>query len=60
MQDSFYCYSYRMHLFLKSMRFRYVSVGVNKNSGQRYWVYEKSPKLDNAIGTYNSLKHSFI
>lgn len=55
----FYCYSNNMNNFLKSMRFRYVSSDVNKNTNKRYWTYEKSPNLDSAIELYNSIKYKF-
>lgn len=57
--ENFYCYSKRMYHFLSFLGFRYSSIGVNKNTNQRYWVYDKSQKLDYAIETYNSLKYQF-
>ena len=57
--ENFYCYSKRMYHFLSFLGFRYSSIGVNKTTNQRYWVYEKSQKLDYAIETYNSLKYQF-
>lgn len=57
--DKFYCYSKRMYHFLSFLEIRYISVGVNNNTGQRYWTYKKSHKLDCAIETYNSFKYKF-
>ena len=57
--NKFYCYSKRMYHFLSFFGFRYVSIGTNQNTSQRYWVYDKSQRLDFAIETYNSLKHQF-
>ena len=57
--NNFYCYSKRMYHFLSFLGIRYDSVGINSNTNQRYWVYEKSQKLDFAIETYNSLKYQF-
>lgn len=59
MDDLFYCYSNRLHYWLRSLRFRYVSVGVNKNTNKNYWTYEKSAELDEAIALYNSVKHKY-
>lgn len=53
----FYCYSNRLALFLRSFRFRYINSSVNKNSNTKYWVFEKSDKLDEAIQLYNEVKH---
>ena len=56
---NFYCYSNRLSYFLMSLKFRYVSVGVNKNTNKKYWVFEKSEKLDDATSLYNSVKHKY-
>lgn len=56
---NFYCYSNRLSYFLMSLKFRYVSVGINKNTNKKYWVFEKSEKLDDAISLYNSVKHKY-
>jgi hypothetical protein len=57
--NNFYCYSKRMYHFLSFLGIRYNSIGENSNTKQRYWVYDKSQKLDLAIEQYNSLKHNF-
>ena len=56
---NFYCYSNRLNYFLMSLKFRYISVGINKNTNKKYWVFEKSAKLDDAISLYKSLKHKY-
>lgn len=55
----FYCYSDRLHFFLYSLKFRYVSIGTNENTNKKYWTYEKSGMLDSAIELYNTIKHKF-
>lgn len=55
----FYCYSDRLHYFLMGLKFKYLSVGVNKNTNKKYWVFEKSEMLDTAILLYNSVKHKY-
>ena len=57
LRKNFFCYSKRMFHFLSFMNLRYISVGINKNSNQKYWVYKKSKDLDQAIELYNSLKY---
>ena len=55
----FYCYSTRLQNFLNSMKFKYVSSSINKNTNKKYWTYQKSETLDSAIQMYNSLKHKY-
>ena len=55
----FYCYSDRLHFFLRSLKFRYVSIGTNENTNKKYWTYEKSEMLDSAVELYNTIKHKF-
>ena len=57
--DIFYCYSNRMNYFLMSMKFRYLSKGINSNTNKEYWTYKKSENLDSAIQMYNSIKHNY-
>ena len=57
--NCYYCYSTRLYHFLVSMKFRYMSVGINKNTNKKYWTFDKSEKLDSAIELYNSIKHKF-
>lgn len=59
MNDKFYCYSTRLHCFLKALKFRYIDEGVNKNSNKNYWIYDKSDELDGAIALYNEIKHRY-
>ena len=58
-QKLFYCYSNRLHNWLRALGFKYISIGVNKNTNKNYWTYEKSNKLDTAIDLYNQIKHVF-
>lgn len=59
MENLFFCYSNRLHYWLRALRFKYVSVGINKNTNKNYWTYEKSENLDAAIALYNKYKHQF-
>lgn len=59
MLDLFYCYSNRLHYWLRALKFNYVYAGVNFNTNKNYWTYEKSETLDEAINLYNSVKHRF-
>lgn len=58
-KNSFYCYSNRLKAFLISMKFRYVSHGINSNTNKEYWTFDKSENLDSAIEMYNTIKYKF-
>ncbi len=58
MNNYFYCYSKRMYHFIKVFDVHYISVGVNKNTQKKYYVFPKSEKLDKIITLYNTVKHS--
>lgn len=57
MKNLYYCYSYKLHLFLTSLGFRYVDKSINTNTNTRYFTYEKSEILDRAIMEWNNVKH---
>lgn len=58
MSDKFYCYSKRMRCFIMSLGLKYIGCGVNKNTNAKYYIFEKSERLDKIIDLYNSIKHS--
>lgn len=58
MNNKFYCYSDRLFYFIKSFSIKYISVGLNNNTHKRYYIFEKSEKLDKIIELYNKVKHS--
>lgn len=58
MKELFYCYSPRLMFFIKSFRIPYVRFGVNKNTNQKYFVFEKSKRLDDVIELYKKVKHA--
>ena len=58
MSQYFYCYSMRMSYFIRSFNIKYLDVGFNAKSKAKYYVFEKSEKLDKVIQLYNKVKHS--
>ena len=44
--------------FLRSMKFSYYTTGVNSNTDVKYWTFEKSARLDNALELWSQIKHS--
>lgn len=57
--NKFYCYSTRLSYFLRSFNLKYQSIGINHNSNTKYYVFEKSEKLDQVIQLYNKVKHLY-
>lgn len=58
MSKYFYCYSDRLFHFIKAFSIDYISIGVNKNTNNKYYVFLKSKRLDDIINLYNDVKHS--
>lgn len=58
MSQFFYCYSMKMSHFIRAFGIKYISVGFNAKSGTKYYVFNKSEKLDKIIQLYNSIKHT--
>lgn len=56
---NFYCYSIRLYHFLSAFSEHCYSSKINPSSGNRYWVFKKSDRLDTLIETYNRMKHSY-
>lgn len=56
MGNLFYCYSNRMAHFIRSFDVRYIDVGINKNTNTKYYVFNKSDKLDKIISLYKEVK----
>lgn len=56
--DKFYCYSNRMRHFIQSFNYSFETIGVNKTTNAKYWIFQKSERLDKIIHLYNEVKHS--
>jgi len=59
MNNVFYCYSKRLRYFLLAYNEKSINTDVNKNTKKRYWVFNKSERLDKIIEFYNRNKHNF-
>lgn len=59
MEGKFYCYSYRMYHFMLAFGEKCIDSSVSKSTGKRYWVFNKSDRLDSIIQKYNEMKHQF-
>lgn len=58
MNDKFYCYSTRMAYFIRAFNIKYIDIGFNAKSATKYYVFEKSERLDKIISLYNNVKHT--
>lgn len=58
MSQFFYCYSMRMSHFIRAFNIKYIDVGFNAKSKTKYYIFEKSEKLDKVIELYNRVKHT--
>ena len=54
---NFYCYSLRLYHFLSAFGEVCCTSKINSTSQNRYWVFQKSERLDNIIKLYNEVKH---
>lgn len=54
---NFYCYSLRLFHFLSAFSEKCYISKINAQSGNRYWVFKKSERLDEIIKLYNEVKH---
>lgn len=58
MNNYFYCYSSKMSHFIRAFGIKYLTIGFNSKSGTKYYIFEKSNRLDKIIQLYNSVKYS--
>lgn len=57
--ENFFCYSLRLFHYLSAFNEKCVVSKINAVSGNRYWVFKKSKRLDDIISSYNEMKHKF-
>lgn len=55
--QNFYCYSNKMRHFIQAFGIPFATIGTNPNTKVRYWVFDKSERLDKVIKLYNFVKH---
>lgn len=42
----YFCYSPNQHRFLRESGLRTIGVGINENTGRKFWQYARGPELD--------------
>lgn len=55
----FYCYSERLMYFLLALGFNYAFKGENSRTHGAYMAFNKSERLDNALGEWDTIKNKF-
>lgn len=55
MEKYFFCYSYKLKLFLKEKNIRYDFVGNNPNSNKPYWGYLKTEELGKCLKEWSEI-----
>lgn len=43
--------------FIRAFDVRYINIGTNQNTHTKYYVFEKSERLDRIIELYNKVKY---
>lgn len=54
LNDFFYCYSPALSGFLQAKGIRYICVGINENTGKKFWQYRRGEPLDDAISEWQA------
>ena len=52
MEKPFFCYSYPLKQFFVKNGLRYVTAAINESTGNRYWLFEGSEKLDKLLNEW--------
>lgn len=56
MHNYFYCYSYRLMYFIKSGGINYIKYDFNPKNNLKFFVFERTEKLDRVLTEWNNLK----
>ncbi len=52
--DFYYCYSFTQFIFLTKKEIDFICSGLNEKSNKRFWQYQKTEELQNALKEYNN------
>lgn len=50
----YFCYSYYQHSFLQAHDLQTIGVGLNENSGRKFWQYERGVELDRLLDQWTA------
>lgn len=55
--DAFVCHSVRLMKFLTGQKgFRYIVVGLNTRTKDKFWAFVKSPELQDALDEWQDMR----
>jgi hypothetical protein len=54
--DFYYCYSTKLHDFLRENGVRYICAGLNENTLRKFWQYRRSDELNGLLAQWNVRK----
>lgn len=50
----YFCYSPKQNAFLQREGLRTIGVGINENSGRKFWQYERGTSLDELLDIWTA------
>jgi len=50
----YFCYSYNQHRYLSRNGLRTIGVGINENTGRKFWQYERGHELDQLLDAWTA------
>lgn len=53
MNEFFYCYSTKLHDFLRINQQRYICAGLNENTMRKFWQYRRTEELNRLLSAWN-------
>ena len=57
-RNYFYCYSPKLKGRLLNEGERFICVGINENTGKKFWLFEQSEKLSEVLTEWKQRKPS--
>lgn len=50
----YFCYSPKQNAFLQRKGLRVIGVGINENTGRKFWQYERGAELDELLNEWSA------
>ena len=54
----YFCYSPKQNAFLQRKGLRVIGVGINENTGRKFWQYERGAELDALLDEWSANRPS--
>lgn len=52
--DYFYCYSPKLHVYLRTRGQRYICAGLNEGTLRKFWQYKRNDELDELLSEWHA------